>query len=80
MALWLGATFTALLAAAPSLLSKAFARTDATIGDERNTKRVVINVRGIDCEACAAPLRRALAAARRGVTTRRSPASAASKV
>ncbi len=60
VALWLAAAFTIVLAAAPSLLSKAFARTDVSNGDERNAKRVVIDVRGIDCEACAAPLRRAL--------------------
>lgn len=60
VALWLGAAFTVLFAAAPSLLSKALAHADASVGDERDTKRVVINVRGIDCEACAAPLRRAL--------------------
>lgn len=59
-ALWFGAAFTILLAAAPKLLSRAFARTDATVGDERNTRRVVINVRGVDCEACAVPLKRAL--------------------
>lgn len=61
VALWLGTAFTVLLAVAPNLLSKAFAHTDASLGDQRNTKRTVINVHGIDCEACAAPLTRALA-------------------
>jgi mercuric ion transport protein len=59
-ALWLGATFTVLLAAAPSLLSKAFAHTDTNNRDDRATQQAVISVQGIDCEACAAPLRRAL--------------------
>lgn len=58
--LWLAAILIALLALAPPIAARAFAGSRSSVDNDRETKKAVINVRGIDCEACATPLRRAL--------------------
>lgn len=61
--LWLATVVVVLVAAAPPLLARwADAhRPAASTSSDANLAKVTIGVQGIDCEACAAPLRKALA-------------------
>ena len=60
--LWIATVFVVLVAAAPPLLARwANAHRPATIGaTDANLAKATIHVQGIDCEACAAPMRTAL--------------------
>lgn len=59
--LWVAAFFTVLTAASPSLLAK-LSKDQRTVAQGR-VETAVLRVEGIDCEACAAPMRKALSTA-----------------
>jgi mercuric ion transport protein len=59
--LWAATFLAVLLAVSPSLLAKLSAPQQTTRTGSVDT--VVVHVEGIDCEACAAPIRKVLAAA-----------------
>lgn len=61
--LWVAAAIVLLVAAAPPLLARwaESRRPAASVATDANLAKVRIGVQGIDCEACAAPLRTALA-------------------
>ena len=60
--LWIATVIVVLVAAAPPLLARwANAHPPAAIGTaDANLAKAIIHVQGIDCEACAAPLRKVL--------------------
>jgi copper chaperone CopZ len=58
--LWMAAALTATLAAAPSLLAGVAHHRPPALLAGQHLEQAVIQVHGIDCEACAAPLRNAL--------------------
>ncbi|HSQ67465.1 MAG TPA: heavy-metal-associated domain-containing protein [Polyangiaceae bacterium] len=59
--LWLAAALVLLFAASPTLLARALDRPAKAAPSGVRTETVTFDVKGIDCEACAVPLRRALA-------------------
>jgi mercuric ion transport protein len=63
IALWTTTVLVVLIAAAPPLLAKwaERGRAGSSVGADASTARATILVEGIDCEACAAPMRKALA-------------------
>jgi mercuric ion transport protein len=65
VSLWIGTVIVVLVAAAPTVLARwaEGKRPAATSGTETNLATAVIGVPGIDCAACAAPIRGALAKA-----------------
>ena len=59
--LWIGTLLVVLVAAAPALLAKwSNTRTSPASVDDAKLAKATIDVQGIDCEACAAPIRKAL--------------------
>lgn len=63
MFLWVATVITVLVAAAPPLLARLSTGPRASVSPSIAAATVVIKVDGIDCEACAAPIRKALTAA-----------------
>lgn len=63
MFLWVATVITVLVAAAPSLLAKLSTRPASSVSTTGTAATAVIKVDGVDCEACAAPIRKALSAA-----------------
>jgi mercuric ion transport protein len=65
VSLWIGTVIVVLVAAAPTVLARwaEGKRPAATSGTEASLATTVIGVPGIDCAACAAPIRGALAKA-----------------
>ena len=63
MFLWVAAIITVLVAASPSLLAKVSASGSHVVAASSAAATATVKVDGIDCEACAAPIRKALAAA-----------------
>jgi len=61
--LWIAAALVLLFAASPTLLARALERPAKAAPSGVRTETVTLDVKGIDCEACAVPLRRALAKA-----------------
>jgi mercuric ion transport protein len=59
--LWVATALVLLLAASPTLLAKALDRPAKAATSEARTERLTIVVKGVDCQACAVPLRGALA-------------------
>jgi mercuric ion transport protein len=57
--LWIASFVVIAIALAPTLIAKTLAHPVATAAST-NTEQAVIRVQGIDCQACAAPLTRAL--------------------
>jgi mercuric ion transport protein len=60
VALWLATAVVVVLAVSPTLLASALTPRGAAAADP-SFSRAVIVVEGVDCEACAAPIRRAVA-------------------
>jgi mercuric ion transport protein len=58
--LWTTTAVVVLLAAAPQLLAAVAHERAVHVATTTNLRQVVLSVRGIDCEACAAPIRKAL--------------------
>jgi copper chaperone CopZ len=59
LALWVSTGAVVLLALAPSLLAKV-SQPDHVARASSSTLSAIVHVEGMDCEACAAPMRRAL--------------------
>ena len=63
MFLWMATVITVLVAASPSLLAMVTASSPHAVAASSAAATATVKVDGIDCEACAAPIRKALAAA-----------------
>ncbi|WP_394844913.1 heavy-metal-associated domain-containing protein [Pendulispora brunnea] len=61
MGLWIAGAFVLALAAAPSLFARWAVASNRNVTAPGKLAQSVIEVRGMDCEACAAPISAALA-------------------
>ena len=59
--LWVATVLVVVLAAAPTLLARAARRAPVPVTAGQHVEQAVLSVQGLDCEACAAPIRTALA-------------------